>query len=130
MNSISLLGLTGISQWTLFAGIALILYGIVEKSDKMMMIGQVIFLLLGFFALYILVNDVILVPPIVVGNPVPKELRVLSFYKGVVLFSGLTITSLILKLFKIRFQKTSLYILVFFALMLFFMVFNIQQTPN
>ncbi len=130
MNSIALLGLTGISQWTLFAGIALILYGIVEKSDKMMMIGQVIFLLLGFFALYILVNDVILVPPIVVGNPVPKELRVLSFYKGVVLFSGLTITSLILKLFKIRFQKTSLYILVFFALMLFFMVFNIQQTPN
>lgn len=130
MNSISLLGLTGISQWTLFAGIALILYGIVEKSEKMMMIGQVIFLLLGFFALYILVNDVILVPPIVVGNPVPKELRVLSFYKGVVLFSGLTITSLILKLFKIRFQKTSLYILVFFALMLFFMVFNIQQTPN
>jgi hypothetical protein len=130
MNSIALLGLTGISQWTLFAGIALILYGIVEKSEKMMMIGQVIFLLLGFFALYILVNDVILVPPIVVGNPVPKELRVLSFYKGVVLFSGLTITSLILKLFKIRFQKTSLYILVFFALMLFFMVFNIQQTPN
>lgn len=130
MNSIALLGLTGISQWTLFAGIALILYGIVEKSDKMMMIGQVIFLLLGFFALYILVNDIILVPPIVVGNPVPKELRVLSFYKGVVIFSGLTITSLILKLFKIRFQKTSLYILVFFALMLFFMVFNIQQTPN
>lgn len=130
MNSIALLGLTGISQWTLFAGIALILYGIVEKSEKMMMIGQVIFLLLGFFALYILVNDVILVPPIVVGNPVPKELRVLSFYKGVVLFSGLTITSLILKLFKIRFQKTSLYILVFFALMLFFMIFNIQQTPN
>lgn len=130
MNSISLLGLTGISQWTLFAGIALILYGIIEKSEKMMLGGQVIFLLLGIFAIYILVNDVIPVPKIVVGNPVPKALRVLSFYKGVVLFTGLTIISLILKLFKIRFQKTSLYILIFFALMLFFMVFNIQQTPN
>ncbi len=130
MNSISLLGLTGISQWTLFAGIALILYGIIEKSEKMMLGGQVIFLLLGIFAIYILVNDVILIPPFVAVNPVPKALRVLSFYKGVVLFTGLTIISLILKLFKIRFQKTSLYILVFFALMLFFMVFNIQQTPN
>ena len=130
MNSISLLGLTGISQWTLFAGIALILYGIIEKSEKMMLGGQVIFLLLGIFAIYILVNDVILIPPFVAGNPVPKALRVLSFYKGVVLFTGLTIISIFLKLFKIRFQKTSLYILIFFALMLFFMVFNIQQTPN
>jgi hypothetical protein len=130
MNSISLLGLTSISQWTLFAGIALILFGIVEKSEKIMLGGQVIFLLLGFFALYILVNDVILVPQIVVGNPVPKELRVLSFFKGIVLFTGLTIISLILKIFKLRFQRTSLYLLVFFALMLFFMVFNIQQTPN
>jgi len=130
MNSISLLGLTGISQWTLFAGIAFILFGIVEKNEKIILGGQVILLLLGFFALYVLVNDMILVPKIIDGNPVQKEFRVLSFYKGIALFTGLTVISLILKLFKIRFQKTSLYILVFFALMLFFMVFNIQQTPN
>jgi hypothetical protein len=130
MNSISLLGLTGISQWTLFAGIAFILFGIVEKNEKIILGGQVILLLLGFFALYVLVNDMILVPKIIDGNPVQKEFRVLSFYKGIALFTGLTVISLMLKLLKIRFQKTSLYILVFFALMLFFMVFNIQQTPN
>jgi hypothetical protein len=129
MNSISLLELTSISQWTLFAGIAVILFGFIEKRDKMILGGQVIFLLLGLFAAYVLLCDVILVPKIV-QNSIPKELKVLSFYKGVVLFTGLTIISLILKLFKLRFQKTSIYILVFFALMLFFMVFNIQQTPN
>ena len=129
MNSISLLGLTSISQWTLFAGIALILFGFIEKRENLLLGGQVIFLLLGFFAVYVLLKNVIVVPELD-QNTVPKELKILTFYKEIVLFTGLTLISLILKLFKLRFQKTSLYILVFFALMLFFIVFGIQQTPN
>jgi len=129
MNSISLLVLTSISQLTLFAGIALILFGFIEKRENLLLGGQVIFLLLGFFAVYVLLKNVIVVPELD-QNTVPKELKILTFYKEIVLFTGLTLISLILKLFKLRFQKTSLYILVFFALMLFFIVFGIQQTPN
>ena len=129
MNSISLLVLTSISQWTLFAGIALILFGFIEKRENLLLGGQVIFLLLGFFAVYVLLKNVIVVPELD-QNTVPKELKIITFYKEIVLFTGLTLISLILKLFKLRFQKTSLYILVFFALMLFFIVFGIQQTPN
>jgi hypothetical protein len=54
----------------------------------------------------------------------------LAFFKGIALFSGFNIISLLLKLIKPRFHKVSVYILVFFALALFFMVFNIQQMAN
>ena len=126
MISNYLLGLTSISQWALFLGIASILFGWVEKREKFILAGQIVFLLLGFLSLWVLLNDEIYVPEISDGN-IPKQLKVLAYFKGVAIFMGLTIVSLLLKLFKLRFQKVSLYILLIFALALFFMVFNIQQ---
>jgi len=55
---------------------------------------------------------------------------VLAYFKSVALFMGLDVISLLMSLFKIRFYKVSTYLLLFFALMLFFMVFNIQQMAN
>ena len=126
MISNSLLSLTSISQWGLFLGIASILFGWIEKRESIILTGYLAFLLIGLMALWILLTNVIFVPEITNGT-IPKQLKVLSYFKGVALFMGLTVISLLLKLFKLRFKKASLVILLFFALALFFMVFNIQQ---
>ena len=129
MQSNSFLGLTSISQWALFLGIAAIIFGWIEKKEKFILIGQLTFLALGFLALYVLLTDKIIVPPNN-GIQIPKEMKVLAYFKSVALFMGLDVISLLMSLFKIRFYKVSTYLLLFFALMLFFMVFNIQQMPN
>lgn len=129
MFSDSLLALTSTSQWALFIGIGLIIFGWIEKKEKFIWAGQLVFLLLGFLAFYILLTDSIPLPEIGSGQ-LPKELKVLMYVKGIAVFSGLTIIALLLKLFKIKYQKYIVYLLVFFALMLFFMVFNIQQMAN
>jgi hypothetical protein len=129
MFSNSLLGLTSVSQWALFLGIALILFGWVEKKESFVLGGQLVFLILGFLALYILMTGGIIVPPSD-GNIVPKEMKVLAYFKLAAIFAGLNLISLLFRLFKLRFHKISLYILLLFALMLFFMVSNIQQMAN
>lgn len=129
MISNSLLSLTSISQWGLFLGISTILFGWIEKRERFIFTGYLAFLLIGLMAIWILLTDVIYVPEITNGI-IPKQLKVLAYFKGVALFLGLTVISLLLKLFKLRFQKASLVILLFFALALFFMVFNIQQMAN
>lgn len=129
MISNYLLGLTSISQWGLFSGIALIIFGWVEKREKLILAGQLVFVLIGLMAAWILLNNLIYVPEIT-NNNIPKQLKVVAYFKGVTAFMGLAVISILLKLFKLRFQKASVYILIFFALMLFFMVFNIQQMSN
>jgi hypothetical protein len=126
MISNYLLGLTSISQWGLFLGIALIIFGWVEKREKLILSGQLVFILIGIMAAWILLNNLIYVPEIT-DNNIPKQLKVIAYFKGVTAFMGLTIISILLKSFKLRFHKASVFILLFFALALFFMVFNIQQ---
>ncbi|MDP3914476.1 MAG: hypothetical protein Q8R96_12160 [Bacteroidota bacterium] len=126
MISNYLLGLTSISQWGLFLGIALIIFGWVEKREKLILSGQLVFILIGIMAAWILLNNLIYVPEIT-DNNIPKQLKVLAYFKGVTAFMGLTVISILLKSFKLRFHKASVFILLFFALALFFMVFNIQQ---
>jgi hypothetical protein len=125
----SLLGLTSISQWALFVGIAFILFGWIEKKENFVLAGQLVLLLLGFLAFYILLNEGITVPNST-GNPLPKELKILIFFKWTAIFTGFNAVSILLRLFKVRFYKISLFILILFALMLFFMVFSIQQIAN
>jgi hypothetical protein len=126
MISNYLLGLTSISQWGLFMGIALIIFGWVEKREKLILAGQLVFIFLGTMAAWILLNNLIYVPEIT-DNNIPKQLKVLAYFKSVTAFMGLTVISILLTLFKIRFHRVSVFILLFFALVLFFMVFNIQQ---
>lgn len=126
MISNYLLGLTSISQWGLFMGIALIIFGWVEKREKLILSGQLVFIFIGIMAAWILLNNLIYVPEIT-DNSIPKQLKVLAYFKGVTAFMGLTVISILLKLFQLRIHKASIFILLFFALVLFFMVFNIQQ---
>lgn len=107
-------------------GIALIIFGWVEKREKLILAGQLVFIFIGIMAAWILLNNLIYVPEIT-GNNIPKQLKVLAYFKGVTAFMGLTVISILLQLFKLRFHKASVFILLFCALALFFMVFNIQQ---
>lgn len=126
MFSNSLLGITSISQWALFLGIALVLYGWMEKNDKFIWGGHFVFLLLGLLSWYLLLSDFIVVPT-TSGDILPKEAKVFAYFKGVALFSVLNIVVAMVRLFKWRFQKLTLFLLALFALMLFFMVYNIQK---
>lgn len=122
----SLLGYTSLSQWALFLGIASILFGIIEKRESFLLAGKLAFLAMGLMALWVLLTEV--APAAVVNeHNLSKELRVFVYFKSVALFSGFVALSILLKLFNFRFQKESVYIVLFFALVLFFMVFNIQQ---
>ncbi len=127
LNSLS--GLASISQWTLFLGIALILFSWIEKKEKLAIAGQAVLILLGLFSLWVILTNNNIVPANN-GNPISKEIKILSYFKLATYFSGFNLISLLLNLFRIRFNKFSLYLAVFIGLMLFFMVFNILQTPN
>lgn len=117
---------TSLSQWTLFLGVALILFGWIEKRDHFVLAGQLFFLAMGFLSLWVLLGEHIHIP-VVSGNVEPKEVKVLAYFKASVLFMGLTVISLILEMFKVRYRKYLVYLVVLVALMLFFMVFNVQQ---
>lgn len=127
MDTISISGFTSISQWALFLGICLIIFGIIEKREKYVLAGQIAFIVLGILASWILFTERIPVTENTIN--IPKELKALSFFKGAVFIMAFSVFSLLQKLFKLRFQKTSIYLLVFFALFLFFMLFNIMQMP-
>jgi len=127
LNSLS--GLASISQWTLFLGIALILFSWIEKKEKLAIAGQAVLLLLGLLSLWVILTNNNLVPENN-GDPISKEIKILSYFKLAAYFSGFNLISLLLNLFKVRFHKFSLYLVVFTGLMLFFMVFNILQMHN
>lgn len=129
MGSDSLLGLTTISQYSLFLGIGLILFGWIEKKEKLVIAGQVIFLLLGLLSLWVLLTNTNVALE-VNGNSIPKEMKILSYFKLSTYFAGFNLISLLLNLFKVRYYKFSLYLIVFTGLMLFFMVFSILQMPK
>ena len=129
MVSNSLSGLASISQWTLFLGIGLILYSWVEKKEQLAIAGQVIFLVLGLLSLWVLLTNTIVIPE-TIGSTIPKEVKILSYFKLAACFAGFNLISLLLYYFKVRYHKFSLYLIVFVGLMLFFMVFGILQMPK
>lgn len=129
MDSISLPVLAGISQWTLFLGIGLIVFGIIEKRDNYILAGQIALVALGALASWILLTKAIPLPPenaIIIS----KEAKALSFFKGAVFVMLFSIIAILQKIFRLPYQKACIYFLILFSLFLFFMLFNILQTPN
>jgi len=128
MGSLSLLSLSTISQYALFGGIALILFGWFEKKERLAYLGQGIFIALGIFAIWILSTNTYNYQPS--GNrEIPKEMKVLSFLKLSVWLAALNIVSLLLGVLKNKYYKTSLFIVILSGLSLFFMIFNLLQSP-
>lgn len=129
MGSASLLGLTTISQYSLFLGIGLIFFSWIEKKEKLALTGQVIFVLLGFLSLWVILTNTAVVPE-ANGNLISKEVKILSYFKLSAFFAGFSLISLLLNIFKLRFHKLSVYLAVFAGLSLFFMAFSILQMPK
>ena len=124
-----LLGPVTASQYSLFLGIALILFGWIEKKEKLVIYGQAVFILLGGLSLWILLtNSGITLPEN--SDSISKEVRIMSYFRMVAGFSVISLLSLLLNLFKSRFHKASLFVIVLLALALFFMVINILQLPK
>ena len=113
----------------LFLGIGLIIFGWIEKKEKLVLGGQIIFLILGLFALWVILSHTITISQ-PIGDNISKESRIIGFFRGTLLLMGITLVSLLMGLFKLRFQKVSVSIVLFIALMLFFMIFSIRQMAN
>jgi len=127
LNSLS--GLAIISQWTLFLGIGLVIFGWVEKKEKLSIAGQVCFIFLGILSLWVLLTNNVIIPE-TITDPIPKEVKILSYFKLAAYFSVANLISLLLNVFKVRYYKLSISLVVILGLMLFFMVFNILQIPK
>ncbi|MFV0522268.1 MAG: hypothetical protein ACK5MI_07570 [Mangrovibacterium sp.] len=122
--------LTSLAQWGIFVAIVLIIYGKVENKSLVKRMGQGMFVFLGIYALCILVNGVIEIPPYVdIGN-VTAEAKT----KALVSFIGLAMTGLIgaiSLLFSLvnkhKISRIATIILLIFGLLLFFMIYNLQK---
>jgi hypothetical protein len=129
MGSASLLGITTISQYSLFLGIGLIFFSWIEKKEKLALAGLAIFVLLGLLSLWVLLTNTVVVPE-TNANQISKEVKILSYFKLSTFFAGFSLISLMLNVFKLRFHKLSIYLIVFVGLSLFFMAFSILHMPK
>lgn len=127
MMSSNLLSLTSISQWGLFLGIVFIIYGWLETKDKFILAGQLTFVAISILALWIVFTHQIDVTS--ANGVLTKETKVLGFFKGYLWFSILNVISLLMKIFKLRYLKAVLVVLILYALLLFFMLYSVMQTP-
>lgn len=121
-----LLTFTSTTQWGLFLGVALIIFGWVEKKPSFADYGRYAFILLGIYALWIIYSGQITVPPPVDGQ-LSKEAQILAFFKGIVVLGGLSVIATALKLFKIKYHQFVTIGLILWALFQFFIVYRLQQ---
>lgn len=129
MISNTIVQYASLAQWALFLGIALTLFGWFEKKDKILLAGQLVFLVLSSAAVWILfIENVNAHQPI--EGKITKELALLNFFKGAILLGILDLISLAIRIFKLQFKKLSYAVVILVALMLFFMVFNILKMPT
>lgn len=129
MDSASSLGLISASQYSLFLGIALILFGWIEKKEKLIIAGEAVFILLGALSAWVVLAGSGAILPENSGT-VSKEVRIMGYFRMLAGFSALSFCSLLLNLFKSRFHKAVLVVIVLLALALFFTVLNILQMPK
>lgn len=129
MDRQAFLTLTTSSQWVLFLAIGLIIYSWIEKKKIIMQLGQGAFVLLGIFALWIILGDRIIIPEMTEEYVVPVEAKALSYFSGLVVTGALGLVALILGKFNLSWGKYANMILVPVGLALFFMVYQLQRIP-
>jgi hypothetical protein len=127
--SSNLLTLTSISQWGLFLGIVFIIYGWLESKDKFILAGHLTFLAITLLAVWIVFTHQIEASETVKGV-MTKETKVLSFFRAYLWFSILNVITLLMKIFKFRYLKPILVGLILYALLLFFMLYSVMQSPT
>lgn len=113
------------AQLGVFAGLAFLVYGWIDKKPVIADIGQAIFIVLGIYALWVIATGRIILPEQAVE--ITKEARIALLLKGTMVSAGIAICSLILKLLKIKYHKPATVILMVFSLLLFVLIYNIQK---
>jgi len=119
--------LTSSSQWLLFLAIGLIIFSWIEKRSKVRQLGQVVFGLLGIFALWVILSGKMVVPETLPGAPVPVEARAMIYFSGLVLTGALGLFAFLLGRAGILWGKYLNILLVAIGLALFFMVYHLQR---
>ena len=124
MDEALLKNLIYLTQVSLFAGIALIIFAWVEKKILFEKAGHFIFIALGLLAGWILLSGSITVPEVNDGN-VPKTMQLIFYLFGLVIASFVGLAAFILHLFASKLTRWLNGLLVLIALPLFFMVYNL-----
>ncbi|MFV0555157.1 MAG: hypothetical protein ACK5LR_10710 [Mangrovibacterium sp.] len=123
-----LLIFTSIAQWGIFIAICALIYSKVESKAMVKKLAQGLFVMLGIYALWILLAGVIEVPQVADGASAPKEAKILTFFAGLTLNGLLASVSLLLNLMgNNKAQRILNALLLLSALALFFMVYNLQK---
>ncbi len=129
MGSLSVFSLITIVQYVLFGGIILVLFGWFEKKEKLAFAANALFILIGFFAIWILFANIIVFQANS-SSTISKEMKTLSLLKLSIWFAAFNLISLLLGIFRNKYYKPTLFIVVLAALCLFFIAFNLLQIPT
>lgn len=124
MDEALLKNLIYITQVSLFAGIALIIFAWVEKKVLIEKAGQLTFVALGILAGWMLSSGSVTIPEVTDGA-VPKEMYLVFYLFGLIIASSIGLAAFMLHLLKSRFVKSFNILLILSALLLFFMVYNL-----
>ena len=129
MGSESIIAYLTTSQYSLFFGVSLIIFGWMEKKEKLGLSGQVIFLLLGVLAAWIVsTNHIEITDPNM--SIISKPVKALLFFKLCIGFGVLSLISVILGVMKSKWNQYGMIVSSVIALALFFMALNILQMPK
>lgn len=127
MDRQTFLTLTTSSQWALFIATALIIYSWVERKKMIEQAGQLLFVVLGIFSLWVLLNGQIIVPDVLPDQAAPAEAKALTFFSGLVITAALGFVGFIASFLKPSWSKIFNILLVPVALSMFFMVYQLQR---
>ena len=124
MDDALLKNLIYISQVSLFAGIALIIFAWVEKKVWIEKAGQLLFMALGLLAAWILMSGKLVLPETEVKS-VTKEMQTIFFLFGLIVNSLVGLAAFILRLLKSKVASWLNVAMVLIALLLFFLVYEL-----
>ena len=126
-------------QWAIFAGITVIIYGWTENKEVFERIGLTILVLLSLFAVYIL-SSKILIPEkyltpgefaipeeYLTKDDISVEGKLIPAYWGLIVAGALALTSLILKLVKMKYARLIMVISGCVAIAMFFLIIAVLK---
>ena len=127
MERQAFLTITSSSQWMLFLAIGLIIFSWIEKKKLLQQTGQAAFVLLGFFAVWVIASHQIVAPEIPAGGKPTTESIAISYFTALIGAGSLGLVAFATSFFKPVWSKYITMVLVAVGLSLFFMVYQLQQ---
>ena len=124
MDDALLKNLIYISQVCLFGGIAMLIFAWVEKKSWIEKAGQLMFVVMGFFAAWIIMSGQLVIPETETKS-VTKEMQTMFYLFGLIVASLFGLAAYILRLMKSKVASWLNFILVLIALVLFFLVYEL-----